>query len=44
MELYKELKSIYIDKEWLEKREKIFSKLSSYRGIDKLYELEGLYW
>lgn len=43
VELYKELKSIYTDKEWLEKREIIFSKLSPYRGIDKLYELEGLY-
>ncbi|HSH36621.1 SWIM zinc finger family protein, partial [Schnuerera sp.] len=43
IELYKELKSIYTDKEWLEKREIIFSKLSPYRGIDKLYELEGLY-
>lgn len=43
LELYKELKSIYTDKEWMEKREIIFSKLSPYRGIDKLYELEGLY-
>ena len=43
VELYKELKSIYADKEWVEKREIIFSKLSPYRGSDKLYELEGLY-
>ncbi|CCQ94832.1 hypothetical protein CULT_2080005 [[Clostridium] ultunense Esp] len=27
----------------MKKREIIFSKLSPYRGIDKLYELEGLY-
>ncbi|WP_353097674.1 SWIM zinc finger family protein [Tissierella praeacuta] len=43
LELYKELKSIYTDKEWLKKREIIFGKLSPYRGIDKLYGLEGLY-
>lgn len=43
VELYKELKSFYTDKEWMEKREIVFSKLSPYRGIDKLYELEELY-
>ena len=43
VELYKELKSIYTEEEWLEKREIIFSKLSPYSGIDKLYEMEGLY-
>ena len=43
VELYKELKSIYTDKEWIKEREIVFSKLSPYRGIDKLYELEGLY-
>lgn len=43
VELYKELKSIYTDKEWLKKREIILSKLSPHRRIDKLYELEGLY-
>lgn len=43
VELYKELKSIYTDKEWMKEREIVFSKLSPYRGIDKLYELEGLY-
>lgn len=43
VELYKELKSIYTDKEWMKEREIVFSKLSPNRGIDKLYELEGLY-
>jgi len=43
VELYKELKSIYTDKEWVKKREIIFSKLPSYSRIDKLYELEGLF-
>lgn len=43
VELYKELKSIYTDKEWMKEREIVFSKLSPYRGIDKLYELEGLH-
>lgn len=43
VELYKELKSIYTDKEWLEKREIIFSKLAPYSGIAKFYEIEGLY-
>ncbi|NLJ41886.1 MAG: hypothetical protein GX352_09835 [Clostridiales bacterium] len=43
IELYKELKSIYTEGEWLEKREIIFDKLSSYRGMDRLYALEGLY-
>lgn len=43
VELYKELKSIYTDEEWMKEREIVFSKLSPYRGIDKLYELEGLY-
>lgn len=43
LELYKELKSIYTDKEWMEKREIVFTKLSPYSGVDKLYVLEGLY-
>ena len=43
VELYKELKSIYTDKEWRKEREIVFSKLSPYREMDKLYELEGLY-
>lgn len=43
LDLYKELKSIYGDKEWINEREKVFSKLSPYQGVDKLYELEGLY-
>ncbi len=43
LELYKELKSIYTDKEWMEKREIVFTKLSPYSGVDKLYELEELY-
>lgn len=43
VELYKELKSIYTDTEWMKERKIVFSKLSPYRGIDKLYVLEGLY-
>ena len=43
VELYKELKSIYTEKEWEEKREIIFSKLTPYNGIAKFYEIEGLY-
>ncbi len=43
LDLYKELKSIYSDEEWMKEREKVFSKLASNRGIDKFYELEGLY-
>jgi len=40
---YKELKSLYTEGEWEEKREVIFKTLSSHTAVDKLYELEKLY-
>jgi hypothetical protein len=43
MTIFKELKSLYTEKEWEEKREIIFEKLHKYAGIDKLYEVEKLY-
>lgn len=43
LELYKELQSLYTDEEWMKKRETIFSKLSTSRGIDQIYRLEGLH-
>lgn len=41
--LFKELKSLYGEKEWQEQRELIFRNLPPYAGIDKLYEIEKLY-
>ncbi|MFD2116624.1 SWIM zinc finger domain-containing protein [Paenibacillus yanchengensis] len=43
LELYKELKAIYNDEQWVEKREQVFENTRSYAYVDKLYELEGLY-
>lgn len=40
---YQELKSLYREEEWKEKREVIFEKLSPYTKLDKLYEMEKLY-
>ena len=40
---YKELKSLYTEGEWEEKREVIFKTLSSHTAVDKLYEIERLY-
>jgi len=40
---YKELKSLYTEGEWEEKREEIFKTLSSHTAVDKLYEIEKLY-
>ncbi len=41
--IYKELKSLYTEEEWKEKREIIFKKLPPYAEIDKLYKTEKLY-
>ena len=43
IDLYKELRSIYSETEWLEKREIIFGKLLSHAFVDDLYEEEQLY-
>lgn len=43
VEIYKELKSLYTDDQWIEKREVIFKKLAPYSGVDKLYAVDGLY-
>lgn len=43
VDIYKELKSLYSDKEWEEKRELIFSSLPAYAHVDKLYKEEKLY-
>lgn len=43
VQLFKELKSLYGEKEWQEQRELIFRNLPPYAGIDKLYETEKLY-
>lgn len=40
---YKELKSLYTEGEWEEKREVIFKTLSPHTAVDKLYEIEKLY-
>lgn len=43
LEIFKELKSQYTPEEWLVKREEIFSKLSIFYHIDRLYNEEELY-
>ncbi|NLN84111.1 MAG: hypothetical protein GX138_07140 [Firmicutes bacterium] len=43
VEIYKELKSIYTDEEWVEKREAIFAKLTRSDRVDRLYLVDGLY-
>lgn len=40
---YKELKSLYTEKEWEEKREVVFKNLPPHAAVDKLYEVEELY-
>ena len=42
VERYKELKGLYTDEEWLEKREIVFREVPSYH-VEELYILEGLY-
>jgi hypothetical protein len=43
VELFRELKSLYSQEEWVEKREIIFQKLPVNTRVDKLYEEEKLY-
>ena len=43
MNIYKELRSVYSETEWLEKREVVFRELSSRSFVDDLYEEEKLY-
>ncbi|SDX98906.1 hypothetical protein SAMN05421736_10186 [Evansella caseinilytica] len=42
-DIFKELKSLYPEEQWEEKRETIFKKLPPYASVDKLYEFEKLY-
>ena len=41
--VYKELKTLYTEEEWICKREMIFEKLPPHAAVDKLYEEERLY-
>ncbi|HLS34994.1 MAG TPA: SWIM zinc finger family protein [Bacillota bacterium] len=43
IEVFRELKSLYVEKDWLEKREFIFNELADKVNISKLYREEGLY-
>lgn len=43
LDIYKELKAQYSEKEWLIKREELFKKLSPNAHIDRLYKEEKLY-
>lgn len=43
LDIYKELKAQYSEKEWLIKREELFKKLSTNAHIDRLYKEEKLY-
>lgn len=43
LDIYKELKAQYSEKEWLIKREKLFKKLPPNAHIDRLYKEEKLY-
>lgn len=43
LDIYKELKAQYSEKEWLIKREELFKKLSANAHIDRLYKEEKLY-
>ncbi len=43
IDLYNELKSLYIEEEWIQKREIVFKKLSDRSEVAKLYEIEKLY-
>lgn len=40
---FKELKSLYTEEEWKDKREVIFKQSPPYAAVDKLYEAEKLY-
>lgn len=43
LDLYRELKSLYDDNEWIEKREEILSVIPKHHPIDLLYKEEELY-
>lgn len=43
LDVFKELKTLYSQSEWLKVREKIFTALPKYANIDKLYQEEKLY-
>lgn len=43
LEIYRELKALYTQEAWQEKREAVFQSLSPQNGLDRLYEEEGLY-
>ena len=43
LDIYKELKAQYSEKEWLIKREELFKKLPPNAHIDRLYKEENLY-
>lgn len=43
VDIYKELKSLYSDIEWQEKRERIFKDSPPYTNVDKLYKEDKLY-
>lgn len=43
LDLYRELKSLYDESEWIEKREEILSLIPRHRPIDLLYKEEELY-
>lgn len=43
LDIYKELKAQYSEKEWLIKREELFKKLPANEHIDRLYKEEKLY-
>ena len=43
LELFKEVKKLYSEEEWISKREELFKKLPSYAHIDRLYKEEKLY-
>lgn len=43
LELFKEVKKLYSEEEWISKREELFKKLPSYAHIERLYKEEKLY-
>lgn len=43
VEIYRELRGQYSEKEWLERREELYQKLPQYAHIEELYKEEKLY-
>lgn len=41
--VYKELKTLYTEEEWVQKRETIFEKMLPYKDVSKLYQEDQLY-